>query len=150
MVCGGSALRICSGCHGNQRRPATEVGVREVGDDGGSREWGSIGGRERLGRAGSGSSGPDGAVRAGLPHTGRAGCAIARPDAVVRAGSCSCHMRRAGGFVSMPHVWQLSRPKINGLFDSLMITTYISPEETCPTDTTLWRVGREETRRLVC
>ncbi|VAH90973.1 unnamed protein product [Triticum turgidum subsp. durum] len=35
VVCDGSALRICPGCHGNQRWPATEVGVREVGDNGG-------------------------------------------------------------------------------------------------------------------
>mgnify|MGYP006268355781 CR=1 FL=1 len=101
---------MCSDCHGNQRRPATEVGVREVGDDGGRRERGWIGGRERLGRAGSGSSGPDGAVRAGLPHTGRAGRAFVRADVVVRAGSRPCHTRRAGGFPSMPHVWQLFGP----------------------------------------
>ena len=113
MVCDGSALRT-----------ATEVRVREVGDDGGRRERGWIGGRERLGRAGSGSSCPDEAVRAGLPHTGRAGRAFVRADVVVRAGSRPCHTRRAGGFPSMPHVWQLfgpffvSKALANNLFSS--------------------------------
>ena len=37
--------------------------------------------------------------------------------------------------------------RANSILDSLMITTYISPEETCPIDTILWRARREETRR---
>ena len=114
MVWGRSALRICPGCHGNQGWPATDVGVREVGDDGGVRERGWIGGVDRLGRAGSRSSGPDGAVRAGLPHTGRAGRAFVRSDVVVRADPRLCRTRRAGGFLSTPHVWQLFGPLFLG------------------------------------
>ena len=102
----GSALVAMATRDGRRRMS----GVREVGDDGGVRERGWIGGVDRLGRAGSRSSGPDGAVRAGLPHTGRAGRAFVRADVVVRAGSRPCHTRRAGGFPSMPHVWQLSGP----------------------------------------
>ena len=53
------------------------------GGRGRRRERGRIGGREWLGRAGSGSSGPDEAVRAGLPRTGRAGALLC-----ARTGSC--------------------------------------------------------------
>ena len=85
-----------------------EVGVREVGEDGGSRNWGSTIGRDGWVVQAAGSSGPD--VRAGLPHTGRAGRAFARPDAVVRAGSYPCHTRRVAQLPDTPHVWQLSGP----------------------------------------
>ena len=106
-----------------------EVGVREVGDDGGRRERGWIGGRERLGRAGSGSSGPERAVRAGLPDTERVGRAFVRADMVVWAGSRPCHTRRAGEFPSMPHVWQLFGTKFYLLLNddftkSLIVTSY--------------------------
>ena len=47
------------------------------------RERGRIKGRERLGRTGSGSSGPDEAVRAGLPRTGHVGALLC-----ARTGSC--------------------------------------------------------------
>ena len=72
---------MCSDCHGNQRRPATEVGIREVGDDGGRRERGLIGSRELPGRAGGGSACPDEAVRAGLARNSSAAFkAVALPN----------------------------------------------------------------------